>query len=214
MLSKAASPHFHLRPGITEERWRSKPLCEIWLVCSRLPQRNGSHNKGVPTDRWMLWGCARKFGFPDKIVRWNSGSFKILGSFIVSLSTVWISVKKYRVFWVNHFFIFRFSTALEIPKFRGCALYLASSVGSVSVGESNAYLSLECGVGEGISASSNLFHATAIFICVCLRTIVRDRCIYKKEKDQHFEIHNQVCSFTMDTILFVQKAKHIPIEVT
>lgn len=33
MVSKAACPRFHLRPAIPEERRRSKPLCEIWLVC-------------------------------------------------------------------------------------------------------------------------------------------------------------------------------------
>lgn len=50
-FSKAVSPHFHLRPGIPQVRCRSEPLCEIWLVCSLLPQGNGSNNKGVPTDR-------------------------------------------------------------------------------------------------------------------------------------------------------------------
>lgn len=39
MLSKTASPHFHLRLGIPEERWRSKCFCEIWLVCTVICHR-------------------------------------------------------------------------------------------------------------------------------------------------------------------------------
>jgi len=34
------------------------------------------------------------------------------------------------------------------------------------------------------------------------------------DKGQRFEILNQVCSFTVDVVLFVQKAKCIPTEIT
>lgn len=84
MLSKTASPH-------SSTPWDSRAMEKqtfVWDLAglqSRLPQGNGSRNKGVPTNRWVLWGCARKFWFPNKIVRWNSGSLKILGTFIVSL---------------------------------------------------------------------------------------------------------------------------------